>query len=125
MNVDSYRYSLNETLQAFVLHLEYFVQFAVKTAEKIGKELSDPSFAWKRPVQFTSLQWTLFKVLCILLLLTSLLIGYSWKIYGKVITDKFVRPSEYYKILGSKSVNASNQLLNRILANIYLIFLHG
>lgn len=95
MNVDSYRYSLNETLQAFALQFEYFVQFAVKTAAKIGKEFSDTSFAWKRPVQFTSLQWTLFKVLCILLLLTSLLIGYSWNIYGKVITDKFVRPSGY------------------------------
>ncbi|XP_037820191.1 uncharacterized protein LOC119609461 [Lucilia sericata] len=98
MSIDSYRQSINETLYAFALQFEKFVDFAIKTAGKIGKEISDPTFSWKSPIQFTSLQWTLFKLLCILLLLTSLLICYSWRVYGKVITDKFVRPSTLKEI---------------------------
>ncbi|XP_065360882.1 uncharacterized protein LOC135954615 [Calliphora vicina] len=98
MNIDSYRHFINERLQAFAFQFEHFVEFAITTVGKIGKELSDPTITWKSPIQFTSLQWTLFKLLCILLLLTSLLIGYSWKVYGKVITDKFVRPSTLKEI---------------------------
>lgn len=100
--VDSYRHSINETLQAFALQLEQFVQVAFKTVTEIRREFSLATTAWRTPIEFTPLQWTLFKVLTLLLLFTSILIGYSWKVYGKVITDKFVRPSEYATSLSSK-----------------------
>lgn len=88
--VNSIQHSINETLQAFVLHFVHFVE----SGFKVGKNISSLPFTWNTPIEFTPLQWTLFKVLSLLILLTSLLIGYSWKVYGKVITDKFVRPSK-------------------------------
>lgn len=83
MNVDAFQQSLNQSLQALALKLELFVGVAVQTT-------SD----WSSPVEFSALQFTLLKVLLVLLLGTAGLIAYSWRVYGKVITEKFVRPSK-------------------------------
>uniref|UniRef100_A0A1B0ACF0 Uncharacterized protein n=1 Tax=Glossina pallidipes TaxID=7398 RepID=A0A1B0ACF0_GLOPL len=97
MNVASYRQSVNETLQAFVLQIEEFLEVFWKTIKQIHQELSQ-STSWESPIEFTDLQRTLFKVLFILLLFTGALIAYSWQVYGKVITEKFVRPSTLKEI---------------------------
>lgn len=87
MNVDAFQQSLNQSLQALALKLELFVGVAVQTT-------SD----WSSPVEFSALQFTLLKVLLVLLLGTAGLIAYSWRVYGKVITEKFVRPSTLKEI---------------------------
>lgn len=93
MNFYFHHYFINETLQVIALQFENLTKFVVK----IGTNCSELTTGWKSPIEFTSLQWALFKLLSVLLLLTSFIIFYSWNVYGKVITDKFVRPSEYFK----------------------------
>lgn len=97
MNVASYRQSINETLQAFVLQIEQFLEIFWKTIKQIQQELSQSTNTYS-PIEFTDLQRTLFKVLLILLIFTAALIAYSWRVYGKVITEKFVRPSTLKEI---------------------------
>lgn len=86
--VNVIQHSINETLRIFALR-------CVESSFKVRQSVSNLPFTLNIPIEFTPLQWTLFKVISLLLLLTLLLIGYSWKVYGKVITDKFVRPSKY------------------------------
>lgn len=43
----------------------------------------------------TDLQITLLKVIFLLLLLSIVLSGICWRKYGEVITDKFIKPSEF------------------------------
>lgn len=47
---------------------------------------------------FTDFQYTLLKTLIILLFVNIFLILFFWKKYGKVITDKFIRPSTLKEI---------------------------
>lgn len=94
MNVNSFQQSLNQTIQGFAIYLEQFVTVGIKTAREIRHELAKATESWRSPIEFTDLQVTLLKVLLCLLLGTLLLIAYSWRVYGKVITDKFVRPSK-------------------------------
>lgn len=94
MNVDS----LQASIQAFALQLEQLMQVAFRTVIEIKREFSQATSTWQSPIEFSPLQWTLFKVLALLLVFTTILIGYFWKVYGKVITDKFVRPSTLKEI---------------------------
>lgn len=47
------------------------------------------------PILFTDLQITLLTVFLSLIVINILLIAYYWSKYGAVITDRFIRPSEY------------------------------
>lgn len=88
--------SLNTTLQTIAERVELFAGVALKAAVDLrGKfESLTGDFSWQNgPIEFTDLQATLLKVLLVLLLGTCVLIGYSWSVYGQVITEKFVRPS--------------------------------
>ncbi|XP_067631682.1 uncharacterized protein [Eurosta solidaginis] len=98
MNVDSFQQSLNQSLQALTLHLEEFVGVAVQTVTLLQHKFSETTRYWNSPIEVSELQLTLFKVLLVLLLGTAGLIAYSWRIYGKVITKKFVRPSSFKEI---------------------------
>ncbi|XP_075165049.1 uncharacterized protein LOC142237574 [Haematobia irritans] len=94
MSSDSVRDHINNFLQVFALHLEQFI-IVVK------QFFSESVFV--KSIEFSPLQRTLLNVLLILLIFTIVLIGYSWKIYGKVITEKFVRPSTLKEIEELKS----------------------
>ncbi|XP_073811374.1 uncharacterized protein [Musca autumnalis] len=85
---DSFREHLIKAVQAFALQVEKISQSsATLFKEFIGQaEL------------FTPLQRTLLNVLLALLLCTVLIIVYSWKVYGRVINEKFVRPSTLKEI---------------------------
>ncbi|XP_061401267.1 uncharacterized protein LOC133337018 [Musca vetustissima] len=86
---DSFRDHLNKALQAFALQVEKTSQtFITLLKEAVGRADSI----------FTPLQRTLLYVLLALVLCTLIIIGYSWKIYGKVINEKFVRPSTLKEI---------------------------
>lgn len=98
MNVDAFQQSLNQSLQALALKLELFVGVAVQTVVSIQQEFSETTRDWRSPIEFSALQLTLLKVLLVLLLGTAGLIAYSWRVYGKVITEKFVRPSTLKEI---------------------------
>lgn len=98
MNVDAFQQSLNQSLQALALKLELFVGVAVQTVVSIHQEFSETTSDWRSPIEFSALQLTLLKVLLVLLLGTAGLIAYSWRVYGKVITEKFVRPSTLKEI---------------------------
>ncbi|XP_039969293.1 uncharacterized protein LOC126756100 [Bactrocera neohumeralis] len=98
MNVDAFQQSLNQSLQALALKLELFVGVAVQTVVSIQQEFSETTSNWRSPIEFSALQLTLLKVLLVLLLGTAGLIAYSWRVYGKVITEKFVRPSTLKEI---------------------------
>ncbi|KAH8240375.1 hypothetical protein KR038_011105 [Drosophila bunnanda] len=92
LNVDF----LNTTLQTIAERVELFAGVALQAAVGLrGKfESLTGDFSWQDgPIAFTDLQATLLKVLLVLLLGTCVLIGYSWSVYGQVITEKFVRPS--------------------------------
>ncbi|KAH8291264.1 hypothetical protein KR054_010154 [Drosophila jambulina] len=93
--------SLNTTLQTIAERVELFAGVALQAAVGLrGKfESLTGDFSWQNgPIAFTDLQATLLKVLLILLLGTCVLIGYSWSVYGQVITEKFVRPSTLKEI---------------------------
>lgn len=93
----SYWQSFEQTFQGIFLKAEQFGKILVEIGNRVQKQLVETTNErqWgKSPIEFTALQWTLFKVLLILLLTTVLLIAYAWRIYGEVITDKFVRPSK-------------------------------
>ncbi|CAD7013736.1 uncharacterized protein LOC101452104 [Ceratitis capitata] len=98
MNVDSFQQSLNQSLQALTIKFEQFVGVAVQTVTLIQREFAETTRNWSSPIEFTPLQVTLLKVLLLLLLGTAGLIAYSWRVYGKVITEKFVRPSTLKEI---------------------------
>lgn len=86
---ESFRENLNRALQAFALHIERISQ---------SSTLLLKDFFEKTDSIFTPLQRTLLNVLLVLLFCTIIIIGYSWKIYGKVINEKFVRPSKSDRI---------------------------
>lgn len=46
--------------------------------------------------EFTELQTTLLIVFLFVIGVNILLIGYYWSKYGGVITDRFIRPSEFF-----------------------------
>ncbi|XP_011196683.1 uncharacterized protein LOC105221409 [Zeugodacus cucurbitae] len=98
MNIDAFQQSLNQSLQALALKLELFVGVAVQTVVSFQHELTETTRDWRSPIEFSALQLTLLKVLLVLLLGTAGLIAYSWRVYGKVITEKFVRPSTLKEI---------------------------
>ena len=95
MNVDSIEKTLNQTIQSFAVQLEHFIGVAIKTGIQLQNEFIEITRSLSSPIEFTALQKTLLKVLLILLAGTAFFIAYSWRVYGKVITEKFVRPSEY------------------------------
>lgn len=97
MNFTYFWQSFTQTVQGIFLQAEEFGGILSQVVGRVGKQLveSTNEYNWGQlPIEFTALQWTLFKVLLLLLLATVLLIAYSWRIYGEVITDKFVRPSK-------------------------------
>lgn len=93
MSSDSLSHGINKTLQAFAFQIEQFALVSIEVIGDICGVFVEAASSWESPIEFTALQWTLLKLLVALLVCTVLLIGYSWKIYGKVITEKFVRPS--------------------------------
>lgn len=93
----AYWQSFEQTLEGILLQVEHYGKAVVQIVDRAQRQLVETSSErqWGRaPIEFTTLQWTLFKVLLILLLTTVLLIAYAWRVYGEVITDKFVRPSK-------------------------------
>lgn len=89
MSSDSLRDHFNRALQAFALQIEHFLQISTQVIKQLFVG-ADSVFL---KIDFSPLQKTLLYVLLILLLFTIFIIGYSWKVYGKVINEKFVRPS--------------------------------
>lgn len=47
------------------------------------------------PIQFTELQTILLTIFLVILSINLALIGFYWSKYGGVITDRFIRPSEW------------------------------
>ncbi|EDV36114.1 uncharacterized protein Dana_GF12798 [Drosophila ananassae] len=93
--------TLNTTLQAIARQVELFAGVALKAAVDLRGSLESLTgdYRWENgPIAFSDLQATLLKVLLVLLLGTCVLIGYSWSVYGQVITEKFVRPSTLKEI---------------------------
>lgn len=93
----AYWQSFEQTLEGILLHVEHYSKTLVQIVDRVQRQLVETSNErrWgQAPIEFTTLQWTLFKVLLILLFTTVLLIAYAWRVYGEVITDKFVRPSK-------------------------------
>lgn len=90
MNVAS-KSTLNQTIQVFALHLEKLVAVGNKFYSEICE-------FWKASLSLTPLQFTLLKVLIGLLVGTVGFIWYAWRVYGEVITEKFVRPSTLKEI---------------------------
>lgn len=98
MILTSYWESFEQTFQGIFLKVEQFGKILVQISDRVQKQLVETTnhHQWgESPISFTALQWTLFKVLLLLLLATVLLIAYAWRVYGEVITDKFVRPSKF------------------------------
>jgi len=96
MSFNFYVESFNSTLQSIARQVEQFAGVALKAAVDLRGNLESLTgdFRWQNgPIAFTDLQATLLKVLIVLLLGTCVLAGYSWSVYGQVITEKFVRPS--------------------------------
>ncbi|XP_017040938.1 uncharacterized protein LOC108087865 [Drosophila ficusphila] len=101
MSFNFYVEALNTTLQSIARQVEQFAGVALKAAVDLRGNLESITgdFRWENgPIAFTDLQATLLKVLLILLLGTCVLAGYSWSVYGQVITEKFVRPSTLKEI---------------------------
>ncbi|XP_053964723.1 uncharacterized protein LOC128867493 isoform X1 [Anastrepha ludens] len=98
MNVDSFQQSLNQSLQILILKIEQFVGVAVQAATLLQRQFAEATRNWSSPIEFSPLQLTLLKVLLVLLLGTAGLIAYSWRVYGNVITEKFVRASTLKEI---------------------------
>ncbi|XP_013111692.1 uncharacterized protein LOC106090144 [Stomoxys calcitrans] len=98
MSSDTLREQTNSAIQLFALHLEQFMQISLKVIKQF---FADSIFV--KSIDFSPLQSTLLNVLLVLLLFTIVLIGYSWKVYGIVITEKFVRPSTLKEIEELKS----------------------
>ncbi|XP_023177820.1 uncharacterized protein LOC111604134 [Drosophila hydei] len=102
MSYETYVHTLNTTLQAFAQQVEHFTGVALQAVVLSYSELinfaADWHWQWQSPVEFTALQATLLKVLLILLLGTGVLIAWAWGVYGRVITEKFVRPSTLKEI---------------------------
>ncbi|XP_030555253.1 uncharacterized protein LOC115758624 [Drosophila novamexicana] len=102
MSYEAYVHTLNKTLQAFAQQVEHFAGVALQAAVQFRSEFNtytgDWQWQWQSPVEFTALQATLLKVLLALLLGTGVLIAWSWGVYGRVITEKFVRPSTLKEI---------------------------
>lgn len=77
-----------------------FYAFLRELFETIFKKSSFPSFEFDSAnflEQFaTDLQITLLKVILLLLLTSIVLSGICWRKYGEVITDKFIKPSQYF-----------------------------
>lgn len=48
------------------------------------------------PIQFTELQTILLTIFLVILSINLALIGFYWSKYGGVITDRFIRASEYH-----------------------------
>lgn len=97
MSIELYLHTLNSTLQAFAQQVESFAGVALQAVVQLRSEFDTftGNWQWPSPVEFTALQATLLQVLLVLLLGTGVLIAWSWGVYGQVITEKFVRPSEY------------------------------
>lgn len=60
------------------------------------KELSETvSLQFVSPIKFTELQTILFTIFLVIFSINLALIGFYWNKYGGVITDRFIRQSEY------------------------------
>ncbi|XP_017013908.2 uncharacterized protein [Drosophila takahashii] len=101
MSFNLYVESFNSTLQSIARQVEQFAGVALNAAVDLRGNLESLTgdLRWENgPIAFTDLQATLLKVLIVLLLGTCVLAGYSWSVYGQVITEKFVRPSTLKEI---------------------------
>lgn len=66
---------------------------SVNSIYNIFKFVSDN---WCSPILFTDLQTTLLTVFLSIIFANIILIAYFWSKFGGVITDRFIRPSEYF-----------------------------
>lgn len=95
MNVNSFETTLTQSFEGLKIFFEELFEVGVRSALTFAREVGAATEALRSPIKFTELQVPLFKVLIFILITNLFLIGWYWRNYGHVITDKFVRPSEY------------------------------
>ena len=59
-------------------------------------------FAFENFIVFSELQKFLLKLFFIVLLVNLVLIKIYWRKYGKIITERFIRPSKYLRVVKRK-----------------------
>lgn len=91
-----------------ILH-SYFVPFDIKKfplnfadivvdfVQSIGNISENVSAYALCPIHFTELQTILLTIFLVILSINLALIGFYWQKYGGVITDRFIRPSKYFR----------------------------
>ncbi|XP_037949747.1 uncharacterized protein LOC119680824 [Teleopsis dalmanni] len=89
---------IEESFYFTKISYDFLKGVAVNSSILLKTEIYNFSSGWKSPIEFTPLQFILLKLVLLLIFSTALLIAYSWHIYGRVITEKFVRPSTLKEI---------------------------
>ncbi|XP_055845063.1 uncharacterized protein LOC129911329 [Episyrphus balteatus] len=99
MNVaDSFYETFNKSLEGFALQTEKLINVSIKFALNLRTQFNQATDTFQSPIEFTELQITLLKVLLLILLTNLVLIGFAWRKFGQVITEKFVEPSTLKEI---------------------------
>lgn len=78
-------------------HQEYSQQFDFSILADIWCAIKNTAQLWLEsvgsPLEFTEFQLHICKTFLIILGVNLLLIGFYWRKYGRIITDRFIRPS--------------------------------
>lgn len=99
MNLDIFLFNLT-TIRAYFTPVEFdlfplnFTVFdnSIASIVDLTQTLSEHFFC---PIKFTELQTVLLTVFLVILSINLALIGFYWNKYGGVITDRFIRQSEF------------------------------
>lgn len=103
MNLESLFLFNFTTISAYFIPVDVDIvpaNFVVDLLHAIGNisETVSANFSFC-PIHFTELQTILLAIFLVIFSINLALIGFYWQKYGGVITDRFIRPSMYYKLI--------------------------